>query len=651
PSRLVGKVDAVLVDLACAFSDLAERREDFPRGGGIHGNWPRFPLPPQRLDRLSLPYETLRLGLGVRLNLSALNDERAQRSERGGSRTARLQGVCIGKAERAGVALQRGRELIGFELDSRQVPLLGGVRAALLEQVLDRRRLRERSRVAQKSGGVFDAAPLLSFRPLHRFGGGALLLERRCHSVRLPGGEGRKVGEAREPPLGLGDLFHYRGRPLEPRHPRPLDLARAALRAKRCEFCVERVDVGVETTPAVDPELLRLDRLARRRMSFESLVEAPVGRLPVAEDSVRLRFEGGAQLEQIAQARRRFEQRGANIAIRLEHRLSALPQRGGVEAERAAKRVLADAAEHGFERVIGQHGAVLALQRVLPPLAPPNGKHAAVRCADFGADPQLLAGIAKRVGRAVRNAVEQSADRGQRRRLSRLVRPINDMQFCVRAEPQAEVVESAEFLELERPELHRSQPISARESVSARASASTDSRSSVAAGSSTIPPGSLARTVPMSASSAARRAGSSALSLSAAERSSPASAASLIRREGAVVPTRSLSSHTSSPQRCAAASVLSRRSGSARRRACSGAAPAEAARTASMRPSAASACRRTAASTARIRDASSSCASAPTTTSAQRARSVETRLIASTRPSETSTKTAPFSPHSRTLRP
>ena len=233
PARLVGEVFAVLDGFARALGDLAERRVSLADRRRIEGGRSRLPVQPDGLDRVAFPRGSERLRFRVRLGLSPLDDQRAERRERGCGRTTRLEGFGVEKTERAGVAFHRGGVVIGLGLDPRQVPPLVGVASAPLEEVLDRRGVRNRRRVDRDFCSVLDASPLLGGRLLDRIGGGSALVKRPGESIRLSRRESWKIGEVRKAPFGLGNVSQDRRRALEPREPRPLGLVRPAVHADR----------------------------------------------------------------------------------------------------------------------------------------------------------------------------------------------------------------------------------------------------------------------------------------------------------------------------------------------------------------------------------------------------------------------------------
>ena len=316
----------------------------------------------------------------------------------------------------------------------------------------------------------------------------------------------------------------------------------------------------------------------------------------------RLRPRAPAQAEEIAQARCRLQKGRTNVAVGAQHRLAALPQRHGVEAEGAPKSVLAHAAEEGRQRFVLQRRPGFVVQGILAPLAAPEDERCPVAADDLGPDPQLLPREPVGVRRPLRDAVEQRADRRERRRLSRLVRAVDDMKPASGRKVRRRLSKAPNFSSSSVRIRMQSFRLGAGERQRLRVGQNRFEFER-------LPlrrrgPGSLAGPSPIIASTA-RSAGSCALSSSEAARSIPAGAGPSVRR-GAAVATRTCSSQTASPQRCAAASVLSRRSASARRRACSDVAPVRVTRTASILPSAASACGRTCASMARSRLGSSS---------------------------------------------
>ena len=193
-------------------------------------------------------------------------------------------------------------------------------------------------------------------------------------------------------------------------------------------------------------------------MALQSLIKQPMARLSIPEHAVRFGLQRLAHIKEIVEARGRLQQRRPYVSVGAEHRLAAIAQRRGVKAERATESLLADRAEEGRERFIRQRRAPFVLQRVLAPLPTPEDERGPIAADNLGADPQFLAREAVSVRGALRNPVEQRADRGERRRFARLVRPVDDVNSRVVPKCEARAVKGAEFVEFECSDPHRITP-------------------------------------------------------------------------------------------------------------------------------------------------------------------------------------------------
>ncbi len=252
-----------------------------------------------------------------------------------------------------------------------------------------------------------------------------------------PGQDGQRVGDPLEPaPLGAGrlqpalDLLELLGGP--PMGRVVLD----PLRARQAPLADQGPGLLQLGQPRVDP------RPRPRRL--EQRFELPV---QVALD-----------LEQVRQPAPRLEQQLPQLARPLEDRLAPGHQLVVIQSEPPAELVLGDPAQQVRQRGVGQRRrAVGGQQRVLRPLAAHERQLAAVPVAQPHPHAHLLVVVQEVVGRLRREPEQRLPQRPQRRRLPRLVRPVDQVQTLPPpGEIQGHVGEGPERLQRELQDLHGS---------------------------------------------------------------------------------------------------------------------------------------------------------------------------------------------------
>ena len=242
---------------------------------------------------------------------------------------------------------------------------------------------------------------------------------------------GRRLGQERHLAeyvaalLGGAPPREQRKDALPPREPAPLRRQRPRLLVVSLPLdarLLERallLEIGRGRDRRDGARLLRLGEEADR------LVEL-LGAALWREQLVRLGAQLFERATQPSAAEARAEEALADVPLSCEQGLGALPKRLVVEPEHRSEHALGDAAQHLAEPGLVHRRARGIEQRAFQALAPHHLEQRAVLALQRGADPELRHAMTVRVGARV-DAEEEPRERPERRALSGLVLPVNDV--------------------------------------------------------------------------------------------------------------------------------------------------------------------------------------------------------------------------------